>query len=439
MAKPKTKLENRVWDLSKKLPALTKNQELYGNDMTFWKYFTVCRNRLYCLECGHKWKGNVDLKLHKCPNCSKQLRPLHNEAWMKAQGYYMVMTRVKEFQVLRYFYMVKWMRKESEPKYESFESSQIWIKPNGHYTIMGADRNPFGAYYGPQWKKESELSIKRENYFYNNHYTPYHSACYPSKNIIPELKRNGFKSGFYGLNPGEMIVTLLSNPKAETLFKRGNMVMFREAVQYPHHIDNYWDEIKIAFRNNYKIEDYGIWKDYIDMLRTYNKDTHNPVYVCPDDLNAAHDKYMRKQQREVEIAARQRREEAAQKAREKVGKWKEKYPEMRKAFADFNITNGSISIEVICSVEQLEEESTLLAHCAFVNGYYARKNSLLLSARINGIVTETIEINLKRMQIVQARGFKNKATEYNPEIVQLVKDNLPKIRKLHKKQLKLSA
>ena len=51
MAKAVTKLENRVWNLSETLPVLTKKQELYGNNITFWKYFTVSRNRLYCLEC----------------------------------------------------------------------------------------------------------------------------------------------------------------------------------------------------------------------------------------------------------------------------------------------------------------------------------------------------------------------------------------------------
>lgn len=439
MAQPRTKLENRIWDLSQTLPVLTKKQELYGNDMTFWKYFTVCRNRLHCLECGHKWKGNVKAKRHKCPNCSKQLRPIANDAWMKAQGYYMIMTRVEEFQVLRYFYIVKWMRKGSEPRYESFESSQVFIRPDGKVTVMGADFNPFGRMYGPQWKMESQLSIKRFRQFYNNQHLPYYSAMYPGQRVIPELKRNGFKSGFYGLNPTEMIMTLLTNSQAETLLKRGEIQMFKKAVKYSHVIENYWDELKITFRNNYKIEDFGIWTDYIDMLRSYDKDTHNPAYICPDDLHAAHDKYLRRQQRDAAITARQRAEERAQKAREKVGEWKVKYPEIRKAFVDFEIKDGSISIGVICSVEQLEEESVLLDHCAFTNAYYSKEDSLLLSARIDGIVTETIEVNLKRMELVQARGFKNKATEYNPQIVQLVRDNLPEIHKLHKKQLKLSA
>jgi len=439
MAQPRTKLECKVYDLSKTLKVLTEKQELYGKDMTFWKFFTVSRNRLHCLECGHKWKGNVDAKRVMCPSCNKQLRPIYNQAWMQAQGYYMIMDKCKEFQVIRYFFIRKWMRKGSEPRYEMFESSQAWIRPDGKCTVMGADCNPFGKLYGPQWKFDSELSIKRVRKFYNNQYVPYYCAMYPGKKVIKELRRNGFKHGFYGLNPAEMIISLLSNSQAETILKRGNIQMFKEAVKYSQNIADYWSEIKIAFRNDYHIEEYDIWRDYIDMLRSFNKDTHNPAYICPDDLHAAHAKYQRKKQKILDIAKRQRREEQAQKAREKVGEWKEKYPQIRKAFADFNITNGSISIAVISSVEQLEQEATELAHCAFVNGYYAKENSLLLSARVDGVVTETIEVNLNRMEVIQSRGFNNKATAYHPQIVKLVRENIPKITKLHKKQLKLSA
>lgn len=444
MAKPSTKLEKHVFQLSKKLPALTQKHIDYGNDNAFWKYFDISRNRIFCLECGHKWKGNVNNYRHDCPNCNTKLRGIHSsQTVMRAQGYLMVIDRIKEFQVLRYLYINKWMKKGNSPRYDHQEVSQVFIRPDGKVTIMGADRNPFGGHYSPQWKWPSDLSIKAHgNQFYRNRYTEHYSALYPNKKIIPELKRNGFKHSFYDENPTEMMQVLLIDPIAETLLKRGNKKLFKHQIKYRESsssIENYWDELKITFRNNYVIDDYSIWTDYIDMLRDNNKDTRNTKYVCPKDLSAAHNYWMQKKQKELAIQRRMDKEEQVLRAKEKVGEWKIKYPKLRKAFKDFSIKHEHITIEVITSVEQLEQEATLLEHCAFVNAYYSRTESLLLSARVNGTVIETIEINLKRMEIVQNRGWDNKVTAYGPKIIKLVEKNLPKIRKLHKKQLKLSA
>ena len=441
MAKPKTKLEKRVYKLSEKLPALTEKHIEYGKQNAFWKYYDTSHNSICCLECGHKWKGPLRNYRHTCPECNLNLRGIHeHKTLMRAQGYLMVIDRAEEFQVLRYLYINKWMKKGECPYYDYQEVSQVFIRPDGKVTIMGADRNPFGAHYSPGWKCGSDLSIKKHNNrFYQNKYTEHYSALYPNKKIMPELKRNGFKTSFYRINPTEMMQGLLTSTKLETLLKRGNIKLFQEGIKYISRIENYWDEIKIVFRNNYVIKDYGIWTDYIDMLRDNEKDTRNVKYVCPEDLSAAHNYWMQKKQRELAIQRRIDREEKIQKAKEVVGEWKIKYPKLRKAFTDFSIKHEHITIEVITSVEQLEKESTMLEHCAFVNAYYSKINSLLLSARVYGTVIETIEINLDRMEIVQNRGWDNKVTTYGPKIIKLVEKNLPKIRKLHKKQLKLSA
>ncbi len=441
MAKPCTKLEKRVFELSQKLPALTEKHELYGNKHGFYNYYDTSYSSICCLECGHKWKADLDKARHDCPECGLKLREISDhKTWMRAQAYLMVIDRIEEFQVLRYLYINKWMRKGQSPRYDHQEVSQVFIRPDGKVTIMGGDRNPFGAHYSPGWKYDSDLSIKKHNNcFYQNKYTEHYSALYPNKKIIPELKRNGFKSSFYNMNPTEMMQGLLKSPMLETLLKRGNKKLFQKGVKYMSSIEDYWDELKITFRKNYVIEDYGIWTDYIDMLRDNNKDTRNPKYVCPDDLSAAHNYWMQKKQKELAIQRSMDKKEQIKRAKEKVGEWKIKYPEIRKAFLDFSIKHDHITIEVITSVEQLEEEATLLEHCAFVNAYYSKEESLLLSARVDGTVIETIEINLRRMEIVQNRGWDNKVTAYGPKIIKLVEKNLPKIRKLHKKQLKLSA
>ena len=41
-------------------------------------------------------------------------------------------------------------------------------------------------------------------------------------------------------------------------------------------------------------------------------------------------------------------------------------------------------------------------HCVFTNEYYLKADSLILSATIDGKRIETIEVSLKRMEVVQS-------------------------------------
>lgn len=43
-----------------------------------------------------------------------------------------------------------------------------------------------------------------------------------------------------------------------------------------------------------------MWKDYIDLLRHFGKDTNSPKYVCPTDLQAEHDIWVAKKNERIE-------------------------------------------------------------------------------------------------------------------------------------------
>jgi len=441
--KPKTKLEHRVYELSEKLNELTDKQQSYGEDNVFWNYFTVSRNRLFCLECGHKWNEGLQAWQHKaieeitCPCCKNDLKITGNGNWIKATGYLLIVDRMKEFQVLRYIFMVKHMRKGQEPTYDVIETSQQWILPSGKTTIMGSSRNAFGNYDNTGWRMhDRELSIKKiARNSYSDAYNPHHSAVYPYMKVIPELKRNGFDRRFGEHNGTAMVAGLLGNPKVETLRKMNLTHLFDIAIKRPDQIDKYWDELKITFRNKYIINDFSMWSDYIYMLRKLDKDTLNPENTCPDNLHEAHNILMRRLK-----AIRLRKDRANEAARiqekkDNLEMWRVKYPEMRKIFFDFFIEHQNIRIEVFKSVEQFEEEGDILKHCIFENAYYGKEDSLLLSARVDGVVIETIEIDLVDMELIQARGFDNDPSIYNKTIVRLVEENLPTIHKLHRKKV----
>ena len=64
---------------------------------------------------------------------------------------------------------------------------------------------------------------------------------------------------------------------------------------------------KITLRRSYNITDIALWCDYIDMLRRLAKDTHNAHFVCPEDLQVAHNSAQRKLQAQREKEAEAQR------------------------------------------------------------------------------------------------------------------------------------
>lgn len=91
-------------------------------------------------------------------------------------------------------------------------------------------------------------------------------------------------------------------------------------------------------------------------------------------------------------------------------------------------SKDNIQIKVLQSIQEFIKEADIMHHCVFSNQYYKKENSLILSAEVDGIKQETIEVSLKDMQIIQSRGKYNKVTEYHDEILQVVKDNMYQIK-----------
>ena len=156
-----------------------------------------------------------------------------------------------------------------------------------------------------------------------------------------------------------------------------------------------------------------------DLLRHFGKDTNSPKYVCPADLKAEHDKLVAKRNRQRE---RERTEQQRQKAIED----EMDYLKAKGMFFGLAFSDNLIFIKVIESVEEMAEEGRMMHHC--VGGYHNRKNSLILSARIDGRRIETVEVSLKTFEVVQCRGVCNENTEYHDRIIALVNSNMSLIR-----------
>ena len=253
---------------------------------------------------------------------------------------------------------------------------------------------------------------------------------------LPQLKRNGFNGDFYGISPVSLFKALLSNPKMETLIKEGKIEELKYFISNPNNADELWASYLIARRHNYHINNIGMWCDYLRMLLNLGEDIRNPKNICPDDFIEAHDKVIRRieAKREKENAKRQRLYEIERREREQQRLLQEKQREenfiaQKSKFFGLVISDNEISVKVLESIEEYYEEGKTQNICVFGSSYYNKPDTLILSARIDGEIIETVEVDLKTLRVIQCHGKNNKDTEYHNRIISLVNDNADQIRK----------
>jgi len=421
--KPKNKLQKQVFELSKKMSPITKIQKKWAFQHCIEHIGRkTAKGIITCLECGHVWKGNghlADTLLGaECPNCSANLKITSTRNLVFRQSaYFCVITAKENFQVLRFFHIRYFAKTGNKAQYKISEVVQRWIASNGKYATISRLRPQ--SYCDDSWTYDSRLEIRTER----DHHYIVPSQVYPRQRLIPELKRSGYRGEYYGINPHDLFCTLLSDSRAETLLKAGQTKVLKfYSGKYFNKINNYWASIKICIRNHYHIKDVSLWRDYIDLLRFFGKDLHNAKYVCPEDLKAEHDKYVRKKQEHQE---RERMEVNKQ----KVHKDEQMFKEMKSRFFGIQFTDGIIQVRVLESVEEIMKEGKIMHHCVFTNGYHLKPDSLILSACVNGQRIETLEFSLSKMEVVQSRGICNKNTEYHKQIIELVNKNRRQIQK----------
>lgn len=421
--KPKTATELKIVELSKNLPLITKQQNELAFTKCFDNYAIQSRKSIFCLECGHNWRVSDTTKLKKvtCEKCSKTLVITENyNNGLKETDYYQIITAADKFQIVRMVCISKTMRKNCLCFHFAHEVMQIFIDETGKSRTMSKNVMGLSRYYD-QWIVSSELSLKSNDN--NSRFYLIPSFVHPNKKMSPIVKRNGFKGKFFGIAPQILFKAILSDSIAETLLKTNQHDMLY------YHIRNtslkskgiYWNAIKICIRNNYQIKDAKLWIDYIDLLQHFMKDIRSPKYVCPLNLKKAHDKLMAKKVKEIW-------KNTVEENKKQIGKNQRHYFKAKKQFFGLVFSEKNISINVIETIKEFLEEGCIHNHCVFTNEYYKKQNSLILSAKVNGVHAETIQISLENLEILQSRGKGNKATKYNKEIIKLVSKNLPNIR-----------
>lgn len=438
--KPRTKLEKLVTELSGKLPVITKEQEDWAKEHLFDHLAYKCKDELWCSECGMMWVDTNNSELgvtvlgdkNECPYCHHQLDVKVSRKQKIREEAYMSILQVKGgFQVIRHILCWKNVRKETSPVYYYFtEVVQEWIREDGKRTIMARPINMGGN----GWIYSDPLCIKSEYgsscWNYRGDIYAIWGGLYPKKELLPELKKRGLNRRFPDVNPSTLIRDLLKGGNdAELCLKTGQISMLKHMHKTGFCQLRYKPSFNICNRNHYIIKDASMWEDYMSLLSYFGKDLRNAHYVCPKNLKVAHDRLLKKKTA-IEAKLRQERDRtAAIRRREKLMKDIASFYERMKKFFGMKITDGSIVICPLESITQFYQEGKVMHHCVYSNGYYKRSDCLILSAKdTDGKRIETIEVNLKTLDIVQSRAVCNGVSEYHDQIVKLVKKNMNLIR-----------
>lgn len=410
-------------ELSKKLPDISDTQVQYARQNCFEHVAKRTKSGVItCLDCGHSWQSKQTLIDSVCgmicPNCKKKLKICDTRKFCFAdRQYFCIITTGGGFQVLRFFHIDYHVKAGEKAHYFHSETVQRWIAPDGKNANVARLRP--GGYYGDRWNHYSALEIRSLQMYHN-----IRPVCfYPRVKLIPELQRSGFNGDFHQLSPCDMFLTLLSDSRAETLLKAKQIDLLKFfAVRNFDRITDFWPSVKICIRNGYTVSDASNWVDYVNLLRFFGKDLHSATYVCPADLTAEHDRYVRKKR---ELQERERREQARVKALEN----ELLFHEMKSRFFGLQFSDGVIQVRMLESVAEIVLEGDMMCHCIFTNEYHLKPDSLILSACVDGQKVETVEFSLSKMEVIQCRGKYNQTTEYHSSIIELINRNIREIKK----------
>lgn len=416
--KPRNKFEQAVLAQSKHLRLITKAEMQWAFRECIEHYaYRLPKGNTTCMDCGHSWQLDTATEHCTCPHCGAGLQVATTRARkLQQKHYFTVLTTSGGYQVLRMYLLIVGMEKGYRAVSSVMEIGQYWWSESGRQTIVAIQRTlgryvDSFAYYSP-------MAIRRDNEAYQ---CVAHCPLYPKTKAIDTLRRNGFTGECHDIAPSVLIPALLTDSRAETLMKAGRTEHLRYFLSRARRIDAYWQAYKITLRRGYDITDISLWCDYVDMLRRLGKDTHNAHYVCPEDLQEAHDRVQRSLQTQQEREAEVQRQ---QKALEN----EERFQALKSKFFGIAFTDGTIEVRVLESVQEYLEEGQALRHCVFAANYYLKENSLILSASIKGRRIETIEVSLETLKVIQSRGLQNKNTEYHDRIIDLVHRNIKQIQ-----------
>lgn len=413
--RPRTLREKHIVELNGRLRPLTTPQMNWALNSTINHYgYRLKSGMCTCMKCGHEWLENRNGTC-LCSECGTRIEIKDTkERVIRDKSYFNVITTMEGYQVVRMFLMMVEMRKGMKAKPAFLEIGSYWIDCKGNTTVVGLQRT-LGPYIDC-FAFGSPLEIRRDNEAFQRISDEW---VYPRIKVTDTIKRNGFKGSCHYIHPVTMFQELLTNSKAETLMKANEIELLRYLCARPTnkaYIDTYWNTIKIANRNGYKVKDSQMWMDYIKMLERCGKDILSPKYICPANLKEAHDEY-------IDKVNRLRQKEQREKERQQAIEDKARFEELKSRYFGMAMTDGEIEIHSIDTIDDYYEIGQRQSICCGSAKYFLKEDTLTLTAYIGNKQIATLEISLDDCHIIQCRAFANQVCEYTEQIAGIINAN----------------
>lgn len=437
--KPKNDYQRNILRMSKALPSLTAKQEKWAMDNVYHNIGYWCKNSIWCTCCGHEWKresgplANELAETEVCPDCGKLLKvEKSHKARIENDRVYFCLTCVRgNFQVVRQFMIVKSIYRTSYyankityqrfPYYHIHEVVQNWIdlsenKPK--ITVIARPVNNMNGYYIDQWCFFKPMEIRSN--VDDGKYRIGTDFYLPESRLHSKLRKLGLFLPFTAFSIPDAIKLLSKDEEAEILLKNRQISILGEKYRrgWGPYGGPYYHAVRIAIRHKHIVKDASMWFDYIQLLEYFGKDTHSPHYLFPKDLKAEHDRLTKKHDA-IE------NKKAAERKQQEMLKHQSEYTESHGMYFGVCFGDDDVMVSVITSLQDMKAEGDAMGHCVFANGYYRRKDSLILTARdkVSGKRIETVELSLNTFKVVQSRGKFNEHTPMHKHIVSLVESN----------------
>jgi DNA-directed RNA polymerase subunit RPC12/RpoP len=422
--KPRTKLQHTVYNLAERLPKLSDNQKQWAFDNCIEHFAFYTKNNAHCMDCGETFSPSlIKRKTVICPSCNTKLKAKETRKRTIEQIEYLALAQVwEDFQVFRYFKLETSHKVGEKVKYHAYEILLHFLQDDGKREVVARLHASSYWNWSDSWCGALEIRDRKDQ----KKYDVMHTAIHPDSYIKPKYSMYGIDHNLKGCTLLQATQVFPFNQKVETLVKAKQYSLVQYSQSHNYQIVRYWDSIKICMRNRKIIKDAGMFFDYLELLTYFRRDLRSPKYLFPSDLKKEHDRLVKKK-REIE-----RKQEIEHKKKRAILE-EQFYKQLKGLFFGIEFKEKDLIVKVMDSVQQFVEEGDLLKHCVYANEYYKRQDSLILSARKKDEILETIEVDLKEMKVVQARGKNNQPSKYNNEFIRIVSNNMDKIHEIHQK------
>lgn len=419
--KPKTKKQREIMSLVPKLTPISNKQMEYAEKYLFVHFAFKNGKQAYCMTCGKHLSEN-ELKAGKCDSCGNSLKIVETKKRNdSAMDYYAIVSKCGKYQVVRYFFVKRTSVRKQEAKYWFSEVAQQWIDDNGKVEIVARRCRYFSYYSNDMYDHWSPMAIREKLYVSE-------SVSYPKMSLIPVIRRNlgdRYKDicDLKRTSVAGAFLKVIQHPHAETLFKARQYELFEWYKEG--FVERNWNVVKVCIRSKYVVKDFSLWRDMVEDMNFCGCDILNRKNVCPENLEQAHDYWLKRKQDLEEKNEKLKQEQKAK-------NYEEKYKMSKGKWFAIAIEANDISIKVLDSVSKFIEEANAMHHCVFSNEYYKKKNSLILSVRENGNRIATIEYDISKFKVLQCRGVCNQVPAHYDEILSIMDNHRKMFRKIAK-------